>query len=312
MRHCSPDVSPGSAHARLPLHPIGTEALATFDERREVPRLSVNDTASRLGVASPLEPPAEPLLHGTEHECAAVIGPLIELLRSDRSFPEVLRHLVHFVTVPAGRPPGCLLAECHFAPGRLGPVTTASVDEVTDEPRDAYEQWFRQAQARREVDSAISPDVATHFIGTQFTAVLMSIALGAEPHLVRAQAELAFTALTRTARRSVLRSRRRRARTMVVAAGRQTWPRASSGPRRRERAGWWSSSAAATRATRAIRPMFMAVATASAQPLRLRRAARPIVRFLRASCVPSPAHSRWGPPRASWRAPTTRRSTPGR
>lgn len=136
-----------------------------------------------------------------EHYRATVVGPLIELLRSDRPFREVLRHLMHFMTEPAGRPPGCLLAECRSAPGQLGPVTAASVDAVTDELRDAYEQWFRQAQDRGEADSAISPDLATHFIDTQFTAVLMQMALGAEPHLVRAQAELAFTALTRTARR---------------------------------------------------------------------------------------------------------------
>ena len=80
-------------------------------------------------------------------------------------------------------------------------MTAASVDAVTDELRDAYERWFRQAQARGEVDTEISPDLATHFIDTQFTTVLLQMALGAEPRLVRAQAELAFTALTRTARR---------------------------------------------------------------------------------------------------------------
>lgn len=136
-----------------------------------------------------------------EHYRATVIGPLLELLRSDRPFPEVLQHLMHFMTEPAGRPPGCLLAKFRSAPGRLGPVTAASVDAVTDELRDAYERWFRQAQARGEVDTEISPDLATHFIDTQFTTVLLQMALGAEPRLVRAQAELAFTALTRTARR---------------------------------------------------------------------------------------------------------------
>ncbi len=136
-----------------------------------------------------------------EHYRATVIGPLIELLRSDRPFPEVLQHLLRFMTEPDGRPAGCLLAEFRSAPGRLGPVTAASVDAVTDELRDAYEQWFRQAQARDEVDPAISPDLATHFIDTQFTTVLLQMALGAEPGLVRAQAELAFTALTGAARR---------------------------------------------------------------------------------------------------------------
>lgn len=133
-----------------------------------------------------------------EHYRATVIGPLLELLGSDLPFAEVLERLVRFMTEPSGRPAGCLLAECRSAPGRLGPGTTARVDTVTAELRKAYERWFRRAQARGEVDSAISPDLATHFIDTQFTTVLLQMALGAEPRLVRAQAELAFSALTRT------------------------------------------------------------------------------------------------------------------
>lgn len=136
-----------------------------------------------------------------EHYRATVIDPLLELLGSERPFPEVLQHLLRFMTEPSDRPTGCLLAELRSAPGRVGPVTAARVDAVTDELRDAYEQWFRQAQARGEVYTSISPDLATHFIDTQFTTVLLQMALGAEPRLVRAQAELAFTALTRTARR---------------------------------------------------------------------------------------------------------------
>ncbi len=136
-----------------------------------------------------------------EHYRATVIGPLLELLGSDLPFAEVIERLLRFATEPSGNPTGCLLADVRSAPGRLGPGTTARVDTVTAELRQAYERWFRQAQAHGEVDSAISPDLATHFIDTQFTTVLMQMALGAEPHLVRAQAELAFTALTRTARR---------------------------------------------------------------------------------------------------------------
>jgi len=136
-----------------------------------------------------------------EHYRATVLGPLIELLGSDRPFPEVLEHLLRFMTEPAGRPAGCLLAEFRSAPGRLGPATAARVDAVAHELRQAYEFWFRQALARGEVDTEISPDLAIHFIDTQFTTVLLQMALGTEPRLVRAQAELAFGALTRTASR---------------------------------------------------------------------------------------------------------------
>ncbi len=136
-----------------------------------------------------------------EHYRATVIGPLLELLASDVPFAELLERLLLFMTEPSDRPAGCLLADFRSAPGRLGPGTAARVDAVTAELRQAYEYWFRQAQARGEVDTAISPELATHFIDTQFTTVLLQIALGAEPRLVRAQAELAFSALTRTARR---------------------------------------------------------------------------------------------------------------
>ena len=136
-----------------------------------------------------------------EHYRATVIGPILELLGSGRPFPEVLQDLLRFMTEPSGRPAGCLLAELRSAPGRLGPATTARVDAVTVELRHAYDHWFRQAQARGEGDTAISPDLATHFIDTQFTTVLMQMALGAEPRLVRAQAELAFSALSPNATR---------------------------------------------------------------------------------------------------------------
>ena len=136
-----------------------------------------------------------------EHYRATVIGPLLELLASDLPFAEVLERLLLFMTEPSGQPAGCLLADLRSAPGRLGPGTAARVDAVTEELRQAYEHWFHRAQALGEVDAVISPDLATHFIDTQLTTVLVQMALGAEPRLIRAQAELAFSALTRTARR---------------------------------------------------------------------------------------------------------------
>jgi AcrR family transcriptional regulator len=136
-----------------------------------------------------------------EHYRATVIGPLLVLLLSDLPFSEVLERLLHFTTEPSGRPAGCLLADLRSAPRRLGPATTEKVDAITAELRRAYAHWFSGARARGEVDTTISPEVATHFIDTQLTTVLLQMALGAEPRLVRAQAELAFAALTGNARR---------------------------------------------------------------------------------------------------------------
>ncbi|MEZ4433791.1 MAG: TetR/AcrR family transcriptional regulator [bacterium] len=131
-----------------------------------------------------------------EHYRATVIGPLLELLGSDLPFAEVLGRLLLFMTEPSSKPAGCLLAELRSAPGRLGPATAARVGAIAAELRQAYERWFRRALARGEVNTGISPDLATHFIDTQLTTVVLQMGLGAEPRLVRAQAELAFSALT--------------------------------------------------------------------------------------------------------------------
>ena len=51
------------------------------------------------------------------------------------------------------------------------------------------------------MDDTLSPALATGFNDTQLNNVLLQLGIGAEPSLVREQAELAFTALTRRAKR---------------------------------------------------------------------------------------------------------------
>ncbi|MCK6519103.1 hypothetical protein L6R46_29075 [Myxococcota bacterium] len=51
------------------------------------------------------------------------------------------------------------------------------------------------------MDDTLSPTLATSFIDTQMNTVLLQLGLGAEPSLVREQAELAFSALTRRSKR---------------------------------------------------------------------------------------------------------------
>ncbi|MEM9291804.1 MAG: TetR/AcrR family transcriptional regulator [Acidobacteriota bacterium] len=169
-----------------------------------VRNVSMNEICRRAGASKPgvyREFGSEDGLMdaAVEHYRTTMIGPLLELLASDQPFAEVLERLLLFITEPSSKPAGCLLAELRSAPGRLGPLTAARVDSVAEELRNAYETWFRRALARGEADTMISPDLATHFIDTQLTTVLLQMALGGEPHLVRAQAELAFSALTRGA-----------------------------------------------------------------------------------------------------------------
>ncbi|MBK7665416.1 MAG: TetR/AcrR family transcriptional regulator [Sterolibacteriaceae bacterium] len=133
-----------------------------------------------------------------EHYRTTVVVPLLEMLASDRPFAEVLDSLLGWMTEPSGRPAGCLLAEMRGAPGRLGPATAVKVDAVAEEMRRAYEQWFRRGLAHGEVYPDVSPALAAHFLDTQLSTVLLQMGLGAEPSLVRAQAELAFRALIRS------------------------------------------------------------------------------------------------------------------
>lgn len=135
------------------------------------------------------------------HYHATVIAPLIALLDSARPFDEILEHLLRFSTAPAEQPPGCLLADLRGAPERPGALTAARVEAMTRALREAYGRWFSQAQARGEVDAALELELATHFIDTQLTTVATQMALGVDPLLTRAQAELAFRALRVDTRR---------------------------------------------------------------------------------------------------------------
>lgn len=163
--------------------------------------VSMNEVCRRSGVSKPSVyrefGSEDGLMQAVlEHYRATVLAPLLGLLTSDLPFAEVLEQLLRFITEPSDRPAGCLFAELCLARQPLGPETEASVEAISQELRTAYEQWLRRAQARGEVESTISLDLATHFTDTQLTTALWQMARGAEPELVRAQTKLAFRALT--------------------------------------------------------------------------------------------------------------------
>lgn len=125
-----------------------------------------------------------------------VVDTMLGVLALDKPFSEVLDAILRWATDTSGKPAGCLVAELRSVPGALGPATAAKVTAVADDMRRAYEDWFRHAQARGEVDGAVSPTLAAHFIDTQLTSVLLQMRLRTNPELVRAQARLAFRALS--------------------------------------------------------------------------------------------------------------------
>jgi hypothetical protein len=78
----------------------------------------------------------------------------------------------------------------------LGPATTARVEALGAHARVTYADWVERAKTRGEIASGVPTTVAAAFIDTQFTMLLVQMALGADPELLRAQAGLAFAGLT--------------------------------------------------------------------------------------------------------------------
>ena len=129
------------------------------------------------------------------HYREVVVGEIFSMLSADRPFAEVLKELVSWMTQDHGTPAGCLFAKMRSSPSRLGPATTARVETLRDEMRVAYKAWYQRARARNEVNTTVSPNLAAYYLDTQLTTVLVQMAAGEPPDLVRAQAQLAFASL---------------------------------------------------------------------------------------------------------------------
>lgn len=125
-----------------------------------------------------------------------VLLPLYEVTTRDRPFRDVLATLIGLTTDPdRPTPRGCLLAQMRMSPSRLGPRTRARADAARRTALSSYTAWVDRAKARGEVAASVSTDVAAQFIDTQFTTLLLEMALGEDPALLRAQARLAFAGL---------------------------------------------------------------------------------------------------------------------
>lgn len=130
-----------------------------------------------------------------DHYRELVVGPLLSMISADRPFAEVLNELVFWMTQDHGTPAGCLFVKMRSSPSRLGPATSARVEAVRDEMRVAYKAWYQRALDRNEVNAKIPPDFAAYYLDTQLTTVLVQVAAGEPPGIVRAQAQLAFAGL---------------------------------------------------------------------------------------------------------------------
>ena len=111
-------------------------------------------------------------------------------------FAQVLETLLAFMTnTDRPMPPGCLHAKMRMVSSHLGPATKARAEALSDDARARYAVWVERAKGRGEIAPSVPTDVAAAFIDTQFTLLLVQMAAGAEPGLLRAQARLAFVGL---------------------------------------------------------------------------------------------------------------------
>ena len=167
--------------------------------------ISLNELCRRVGISKPSFYRAfgseDGLMRAViEQYRVVVVIPVLSQLASGRPFAEVLDGLLRWIVQPTGKPAGCLLASLRATPGRLGPEASSEVARLTDELNDGYRAWLEQGMERQEVDAGVPLDLATHFVDTQMNALLMQMALGADPELSLAQAQLAFSSLLATPR----------------------------------------------------------------------------------------------------------------
>ena len=170
--------------------------------REGVYALSLNEICRRTGVSKPglyREFGGEDgLMDAVLAQYAeAVLGPLLELLKSEVPFVQVLSTAVSFMTQPdRSVPAGCLLAKMRSSPSRLGPNTRARVDSLGAIAVAAYADWVERAKTRGEIAADLPTDIAAAFLDTQFMTLLVQMATKEDPALLRAQARLVFAGLT--------------------------------------------------------------------------------------------------------------------
>lgn len=131
-----------------------------------------------------------------ERYAQTVLPQMFVQIAEDRPFAEALEALLAFMTdTDRTMPAGCLLAKMRVVSSHLGPATRARVEALGVDARERYADWVERAKGRGEIASSVPTDLAAAFIDTQFTVLLVQMAAGAEPGLLRAQARLAFVGL---------------------------------------------------------------------------------------------------------------------
>ena len=125
-----------------------------------------------------------------------VLAPLFEALLTDAPFDPWIDALLTELTAERPGPAGCLFTEMRTQRAQLGPATEARLSQLERERRQALEAWYRRRLERGEVSDTVSPELAARYIDAQLSLLLLQMGAGEEPDLVRAQAQLALSALS--------------------------------------------------------------------------------------------------------------------
>ena len=132
-----------------------------------------------------------------DHYAETVLAPMLDRTTDDAPFAEVLAAMIDIMLdINRDMPAGCLLAKMRVLSSQLGPATQNRADNLRAEARARYVDWVERAKTRGEIAEDVPTTVAAAFIDNQFTALLIQIAQGDEPDMLRAQASLSFTGLT--------------------------------------------------------------------------------------------------------------------
>jgi AcrR family transcriptional regulator len=164
--------------------------------------VSLNELCRRAGVSKPAVyrefGGEDGLMDATlEHYATTVLAPMLERTTDDAPFANVLGAMIDMmVDLDRGMPAGCLLAKMRVLSSQLGSATQSRADSLREEARGRYADWVERAKATGEIDPGVSTPIAAAFIDNQFTALLIQVALGEDPDMLRAQAELSFAGLT--------------------------------------------------------------------------------------------------------------------
>ena len=162
--------------------------------------LSLNEICRRAEISKPAlyrEFGGEDGLHAAVLDSyrERFLEPLLAPLAEERPFGTMLDRAILTLTSDRGTPAGCLFTKMRLAGSRLGPLATERVRLIEKEQRSAYEAWYRRGLERGEVNPDLAPELAARYLDTQFATILVQMAYGVSPELVRALARLALRAL---------------------------------------------------------------------------------------------------------------------